>query len=103
MFEHAGTVSHATMRPIDLFNSFTGFLAEHYPDKYRELQAESWMPGHETLELEDAPYWESEDVSEDLNSLFDVMDELAPEGYYFGAHPGDGSDYGYWEHSDDFG
>jgi hypothetical protein len=28
--------------------------------------------------------------------LFDQMNSIAPEGYYFGAHEGNGSDYGFW-------
>ena len=33
---------------------------------------------------------------EEINSLMDDLEVLAPEGYYFGAHPGDGSDFGFW-------
>ena len=28
--------------------------------------------------------------------LFDQMNSIAPEDYYFGAHEGNGSDYGFW-------
>ena len=45
---------------------------------------------------DDHPFWESEEAVDILDDLFDVMNGYAPEGYYFGAHPGDGSDFGFW-------
>lgn len=50
-------------------------------------------------------YFGTEDADYDLESLFDALNDYAPAYFYFGAHPGDGSDYGYWlsEHfTDDF-
>jgi len=41
-------------------------------------------------------YYESKDSDYDLESLFDALECYAPQGFYFGAHPGDGSDYGLW-------
>ena len=36
-----------------------------------------------------------------MKTFFYKMDELSPEGHYFGSHPGDGSDFGYWEVDED--
>jgi hypothetical protein len=46
---------------------------------------------------DDDPWWDSEDCSEFLNcTLWDALNEYAPPYCYFGAHEGDGSDYGFW-------
>ena len=41
-------------------------------------------------------YYESDDAQFDLEWLFDELNTFAPPYFYFGAHPGDGSDYGFW-------
>ena len=45
-------------------------------------------------------YW-MEQASDDTRELFDILDSIAPEGCYFGAHEGDGSLYGFWPCDDD--
>ena len=41
--------------------------------------------------------WESDDMYYFLNEdLFDILNNYAPGGYCFQAHPGDGSDFGFW-------
>jgi hypothetical protein len=37
------------------------------------------------------------DAQEIIVELFDALDQLSPEGFYFGSHPGDGSDFNYWD------
>jgi len=50
---------------------------------------------------DDDPYWMSEEAGWDLEILLQMMLEIAPEGYFFGPHPGDASDYGFWEDGED--
>jgi hypothetical protein len=87
-----GSVSSATMRPEDLIPSFLSELKHQKPCRrahrtlVREIEAR--------MDADD--YFESEDADFDLEALFDALNEYAPAYFYFGAHPGDGSDYGYW-------
>ena len=90
-----GTYSHGTMRTCDLIPCFLDALRDIAPDAYAQcLHA---VPAYVHDDGDASPWWDSDDAAALLESLFDTLDEHAPEGFYFGAHPGDGSDYGYWE------
>lgn len=95
----AGSVSHGTMRNEDVLPRIMSALFKEDKAKAREI----WRNNPEFLEALcdkdcgiDNPWWDSEEAASICEELFGVMDEYAPEGHYFGAHPGDGSDYGYW-------
>ena len=82
-----GSVSTGTMRPEDLIPAFLDVLSDldgaRAVEFQQELDADSWD-------------WDSEDASEVLSELFYALDDHAPPYCYFGAHLGDGADYGYW-------
>jgi hypothetical protein len=93
-----GTVSHGTMRPEDLIPAFLDVLPADRRDALESEYSDIvlWVQGVEPL----TPPTD-EDISWFLNEvLFDALNELAPHGYYFGAHPGDGADYGFWMHEE---
>lgn len=84
-----GTVIRGTLRTWDLIEAFTDELyrldTEAYDDVMQELSGLDQSNDNEDLD------WFLNEV------LFDKLNEYAPDGYYFGAHPGDGSDFGFWE------
>jgi len=99
-FEHAigrvqlGTLIAGTMRAEDLIPTFLDEIERLDPDRAKEIQRTYG-------DVIDASDYESEDAAWLLDKLFDTLEELAPEGFYFGAHPGDGADYGFWPVEDD--
>ena len=99
------SLSHATMRTEDLIPCFYDFIIDVFGtnnlDELQLIKIGCTVYHSEYLsEKVDPPgdYWDSEAASYDLEDLFDLLDEIAPEGYYFGSHPGDGSDYGFWSY-----
>lgn len=100
-----GTISHGTLRTVDLVEAFVdalsgiieyglgsdapedvrhvGYLHERLGDIERRVEASN-------------DYATSEDSVYDLEWLMDTLQEFAPAGTYFGAHVGDGSDFGFW-------
>jgi hypothetical protein len=95
-----GTVSHGTLRPEDLIPTFL--------DTLREVSRQSgdidqMCRAHELVgEIEARTNYDSyfeedhEDVAFDLERLTDYLNGYAPPYCYFGSHPGDGSDFGFW-------
>lgn len=101
-----GTVSHGTLRNEDLVNAFSSELSRICDsienadfDKYglgmKECldlgkligRAELYAEVAEDADLADAEF---------PNELIDALDRFAPPYGYFGAHEGDGSDFGFW-------
>lgn len=109
-----GSISHGTMRPEDLIPTFLANL--FYNSKVRRPKFSHTIgdvpaktrKAHTKLALDienrmnntdDHEYFGSGSngyADEDLETLFDALQEYAGPYFYFGAHPGDGSDYGYW-------
>ena len=93
-----GTVIEGTLRNQDLLPAFISLLRKVAPDAYVQLMVCAFSPIPAYADDDkDSSWWESEDAYALLESLMDELDQCADEGYYFGAHPGDGSDFGYWK------
>ena len=84
-----GTVIRATLRNQDLLPAFLQELKRIGGEIPQEVPR-AWPD-------EDAEYWISEQAVWDGNDLIIALNDLAPEGWYFGPHPGDGSDFGFWQ------
>lgn len=94
------SVSHGTHRAQDLVPRFLGILRTFNQDQYKRLLATMVEDGYKSDISEDDSYWESDPCMEMITELFDSLNEEAPDGCYFGAHPGDGSDFGFWRAND---
>lgn len=93
-----GTVIHGTMRAQDLMDAFLQALGDLDESEANKLRGS--IP-EEAVGNEDDEFWKSGAAEDLLAELFDALDYHSPDGYYFGAHPGDGSDYGWWPYEDD--
>lgn len=92
-FEYEGTVSHGTLREEDLVPKFLDMLGLLDPSNRDEI-AERYKDVIEHLRSGMEP--NADDLGFLMEDLQDYLDECAPSGYRFGAHEGDGSDFGFW-------
>jgi hypothetical protein len=97
-----GTVIHATLREEDLIPAFLKVALECIRDKSgppeltkRRVDIRVKLKYIERS-LKGKNYFNTETSGADIEDLFNILDELAPKGCYFGAHVGDGSDFGFW-------
>lgn len=98
------SISSGTMRPEDIVPAMVSALRElGYSDG-------AWRRAHsEFRTLEDTETrlvsavlngdntGDPDDTWESVAWLFDALSDVAPDGCYFGSHPGNGSDLGFWE------
>lgn len=89
-----GSISHGTMREEDLIPEFVYILKQFSKGKnnahYKECKAIE-------KRMKKKGYYNSDDSCYDLNEfLFDALNEYALPYFYFGSHPSNGSDYGFW-------
>lgn len=93
-----GTVSAGTMQGRDLVPAFLGVLHEYHPNAYWRILGDILAEFPDYLDWDDEnENWHSDNMSYFLNEdIWDAMQEIVPEGVYFGAHPGDSADYGFW-------
>lgn len=102
-YAEIGSVSHGTMRTEDLIPAFVEALDDlkeaeslsDTPNKERFARLDSLL-GDIEGRMEQEDYYASEDAGFDLEALFEALDEFAPPFCHFGAHEGDGADYGFW-------
>lgn len=89
-----GSISHGTMRNEDLIQTFADELERLDAEKqFNKLLNDAHIL---CIEAEDAEDYETDQANAILEELFDALNQFAPSYAYFGAHPGDGSDYGFW-------
>ena len=94
-----GSVSSGTMRDEDLLDALSYELAYQMKRQTARFPRRALRAlineAKRTLSAgEDSPLWEG--ATDVVAELFDALEQFAPAYGYFGAHPGDGSDYGFW-------
>jgi hypothetical protein len=94
---HIGSISHGTLRTQDLLPAFIDELQRLGGTLEYVMYMD--IPANQILN-EDDPFWQSEDAMWDMEALTDALQECCPPFVYFGAHPGDGSDFGFWPDMD---
>lgn len=89
-----GSVSSGTMRPEDLIPCFASeldSLLAKQPRRFKRKELRALI--REANRIED---YDSEESGYVLEELFDALGQFAPSYAYFGSHPGDGADFGFW-------
>jgi len=98
-----GSISSETLRTEDLLPACLDTLNALIEDAtvYKDLRsnAVAWCNQY-GANPDMIPDQAAEDGSEIVNELVDALNEYAPAYAYFGAHEGDGADFGFWPRID---
>lgn len=95
-----GSVSHGTLKEEDLIHATLAELIKVNPSAHDKIFQDTdyqqilWW----CKEFDSVPAGSEETAQWLIDEAIDALNEVAPEGYYFGSHEGDSSDLGWWEH-----
>ena len=94
-------MSSATLRTEDLIPALSSALAQilsslEHPPFELSSQAEELLLVAESSAHEELSYSQREQLSELCSDLFEMLDALAPVGFSFSSHEGDGALFGFW-------
>lgn len=90
-----GSISHGTLRTEDLLEAFRSEL-DYISNVQAHRETLDAVTAFQTAASYYPELYETETASEILECLTSYLEELAPAYCYFGAHEGDGSDFGFW-------
>ena len=97
-----GSISSGTLRAADLLGTFADELEYHVQRNAKEWCSDDGRKRRDELlalvtETRDGSIEDEGDLADAvLEELQDALGEFAPPYTYFGAHEGDGADFGYW-------
>ena len=85
-------VSDGTLNPEYLIPTFLSFLSDYAEDKAEEKEINGYYKEYEEMIEKD----DCEGIAEMCDFLYDMMEELSPDGVYFGSAEGDQACIGFW-------
>jgi len=97
-----GSISSGTLRTEDLLDAFA-FELEYQIQRDEALYLTPSIRDALLKCVADAKEitdFDSDEAADMVNELIDQLNEYAPPYCYFGAHFGDGADFGFWPHWD---
>ena len=90
-----GTIIEGTLKDSDIGPACLAWLKEHASEAYQMVTSTFSDIYDLSLSEVDESFWNTDEGWFLHEVVFPTMHEQVPDGYYFGAHPGDGSDIGF--------
>lgn len=91
-----GSVCEGSLRSQDLLPKFLQLLQQYNPALWVRWTTPDSPEYVNFPKDENDPWWDSDEAMSVLCDLIEALDDLAPPKFYFGAHFGNSSDFGFW-------
>jgi hypothetical protein len=99
--DYKGSISEGTINPRELAKRFNSFLEHLYTNNILNKSDFSAITIISEYQKTFSSAYTDSDMTNFVDWQIEYLNDIAPENCYFGAHPGDGADFGYWEHDEE--